>query len=256
MSEINDTSDIPQFKACTKCGETLPATTEFFVRQKTGKYGLTAECKACQYEYQRKYREENREKIRESDRRYYEENGEKRRESMRQYREKSAEKIRESDRRYREENREAINERNRQWRAENPEQQRKYCELNSEKRRERKRKWNAENGEAALEYQRIYRAEHPEKVRDNARAAYHRRRARKLAVGGTFTAADIQLQYASQNGKCWWCGCNVKDDFHVDHVIPLARGGSNNPENLVISCAPCNLSKGAKLPHEFSGRLF
>ena len=38
-------------------------------------------------------------------------------------------------------------------------------------------------------------------------------------------------------------------------VIPLAKGGSNGPENIVIACAPCNLKKNAKLPHEFSDRL-
>ena len=31
--------------------------------------------------------------------------------------------------------------------------------------------------------------------------------------------------------------------YHVDHDIPLARGGSNNPDNWVSSCSRCNLSK-------------
>ena len=34
-------------KVCTTCGKEFPATTEYFYRQKTGKYGLTAECKEC-----------------------------------------------------------------------------------------------------------------------------------------------------------------------------------------------------------------
>lgn len=32
----------------------------------------------------------------------------------------------------------------------------------------------------------------------------------------------------------------------VDHVIPLARGGSNALENLTVLCAACNAAKGAK----------
>jgi 5-methylcytosine-specific restriction endonuclease McrA len=49
----------------------------------------------------------------------------------------------------------------------------------------------------------------------------------------------------------------VGDTYHVDHVVPLVRGGSDDPSNLVIACVPCNLSKGDKLPHEWkrSGRL-
>ena len=30
----------------------------------------------------------------------------------------------------------------------------------------------------------------------------------------------------------------------VDHVIPLARGGSNADDNLVLACDPCNKEKG------------
>lgn len=43
----------------------------------------------------------------------------------------------------------------------------------------------------------------------------------------------------------------------VDHVVPLVKGGSNGPDNLVIACSTCNLRKNDKLPHEWpeGGRL-
>lgn len=37
----------------------------------------------------------------------------------------------------------------------------------------------------------------------------------------------------------------------LDHMIPLARGGSNHPLNLFPACVPCNNSKGAKTASEF-----
>lgn len=55
------------------------------------------------------------------------------------------------------------------------------------------------------------------------------------------------MQYEVQRGKCHWCGIALGDDYHVDHVIPLVKGGSNGPENIVCSCPPCNLRKGAKI---------
>lgn len=61
---------------------------------------------------------------------------------------------------------------------------------------------------------------------------------------------------SAQNGKCWWCGKDVGDTYHVDHLIPLARGGTNKPNNIVIACPFCNQSKHDKLPHEWCGRLF
>jgi len=34
--------------------------------------------------------------------------------------------------------------------------------------------------------------------------------------------------------------------FHLDHIIPISKGGQNTVENLVLCCRHCNLSKGAK----------
>lgn len=91
--------------------------------------------------------------------------------------------------------------------------------------------------------------------RDNVRAMDHRRRARKLASGGTHTATDVKRQGESQKWHCWWCGDDCKDKYHVDHMIPLARGGHNGPGNIVIACPHCNLSKNDKLPDEWIGKL-
>lgn len=44
---------------------------------------------------------------------------------------------------------------------------------------------------------------------------------------------------------CNYCG-TVRPDNHIDHVEPVARGGSNHPSNLVVACPRCNMSKGAK----------
>ena len=38
---------------------------------------------------------------------------------------------------------------------------------------------------------------------------------------------------------------------HMDHVVPISRGGPDDPTNKVMSCAACNLSKGARLPSEW-----
>lgn len=86
--------------------------------------------------------------------------------------------------------------------------------------------------------------------------AYAERRRTRANLVGTFTADDVLIQYRSQRGKCWHCGKPVGDDYHVDHLIPLARGGTNDARNIVISCPFCNMSRGAKLPQEWNGRLF
>src|SRR3546814_15107522 len=76
-----------------------------------------------------------------------------------------------------------------------------------------------------------------------------KRRAQAVSSGGEFTAEDIDAMLAAQKKKCWYYGTKLTA-YHVDHRIPLARGGSNGPENLVIACPACNLSKGAKMRSE------
>jgi 5-methylcytosine-specific restriction endonuclease McrA len=82
-----------------------------------------------------------------------------------------------------------------------------------------------------------------------------KRRTARKANGGSHTADDVMLQYRSQNGLCWWCGVSVGTDYHVDHRVPIDRGGSNDARNICITCPYCNLSKKNKLPHEWSNRL-
>jgi 5-methylcytosine-specific restriction endonuclease McrA len=48
--------------------------------------------------------------------------------------------------------------------------------------------------------------------------------------------------------RCQYCG--TTRHLTVDHVIPRSRGGSSSWENVVTSCAPCNVRKGACLPSE------
>lgn len=90
-----------------------------------------------------------------------------------------------------------------------------------------------------------------EKGKLNNRIQQHKRRARRNSAVGTHTAQDVLDIFQSQNGKCAWCGCDVSNKYHVDHVIPLSRGGSDAKENLVISCKTCNLKKYTKIPEEF-----
>lgn len=52
----------------------------------------------------------------------------------------------------------------------------------------------------------------------------------------------------------WTCGyCGSKEGpFDVDHVVPISLGGAfDDQDNLLLACAPCNRSKGAKMVAEW-----
>lgn len=46
--------------------------------------------------------------------------------------------------------------------------------------------------------------------------------------------------------KCQYCG-DTQGPFHVDHCIPLRKGGPDALTNLQVLCEQCNLKKGSKL---------
>jgi 5-methylcytosine-specific restriction endonuclease McrA len=88
------------------------------------------------------------------------------------------------------------------------------------------------------------------------RAWGRNRKARKRGAPGSHTAADLAAILKAQNHRCAYCRSDLrKAKRHVDHIQPLARGGSNDRANLQYLCAPCNLAKGARDPVEFAQEL-
>lgn len=50
---------------------------------------------------------------------------------------------------------------------------------------------------------------------------------------------------------CRWCGASAPDvALTVDHVVPVALGGSDDPNNLVTACQPCNAGKSSMAPDQ------
>ena len=119
-----------------------------------------------------------------------------------------------------------------------------------------KRKELAEKQKAKRHANPEYHAQRAKAWRDNnreKRKAYaSKRRALLLNAEGSHTPEDIKWLLNVQDGKCANCQIDVGGSYHVDHFIPLSKGGSNWLHNLQILCPPCNTSKGNKDPLEWA----
>lgn len=217
-------------KSCTRCKAEKPKAE--FPKRKQSKDGLHPECRACVSIFQKKYRLANKDKIAENRRAWLKANPDK----VASYAEK-------------------FNELHPGRRAE---YQRRYQEANPEKVAAAIRLWSSKNAERISQTSKAWNQANQEKVNEYVR----RRRARKMQVKGTHTAADVRAVYEKQRGLCANCGKKLfksgKKKFHIDHIQPLAKGGSDDKYNLQCLCPGCNQRKHAKDPIDWAkenGRL-
>ena len=70
---------------------------------------------------------------------------------------------------------------------------------------------------------------------------------RRKRVVGRYTGDDVVKRWAEQGGRCAICGGGMID-YHVDHIIPISKGGTNWPDNIQLTHPVCNLRKNAKMP--------
>jgi 5-methylcytosine-specific restriction endonuclease McrA len=63
------------------------------------------------------------------------------------------------------------------------------------------------------------------------------------------TAKQRNRIFERCDGKCAYCGGVLLYDqpFHIDHIVPLSKGGTNDENNLTLACVLCNVRKRDKL---------
>jgi 5-methylcytosine-specific restriction endonuclease McrA len=110
-------------------------------------------------------------------------------------------------------------------------------------------RWSCKNCLAAKT--REYHQLNPKKAQERAK----RYKERKAAAGGSYTDADIKAIRTRLGDRCGYCGDPLHGGGEVEHMLPVLRGGTSNPDNLTLACRTCNGDKGTKTVENFIAYL-
>lgn len=131
---------------------------------------------------------------------------------------------------------------------------RRYYEKNKEKVKAAAKAAGQANPEERRARSRAYNKAHP----DQRRAASIARRARKMGgrIGDRKSYnAFVKWVRTARSIACYWCRKRTTPrQRHIDHVIPLIKGGVDVLANVCVACRACNQRKSAKLPEDFAGQ--
>ena len=112
-----------------------------------------------------------------------------------------------------------------------------------------------------------YRAQYPDRVADSFSRWYKKsdpaywvekvgRRRALMIENGSYKVSkkDLLALMARQAGVCNVCLNRLGSVTHLDHIVPISRGGHHSIGNLQYLCATCNLKKGDKVMMELRVR--
>lgn len=249
-------------KTCSSCQIEKPFS-EF---HKDSKKGYKSECKSCRSEKAAKHYQKNAEEMRAKQKESYKlspdrfkkandkwrcNNKEKVDRKNAEYRANNKEKISAAIRKWTMANKDRCRSNQREWYKNNPDKARgkaeRYKLKNPEKLAITRTKWYANNRDKAIQHSLDWAARNPDKRRANEA----NRRARKRNSDGSHTSSDIKNLVYIQKGKCACCKIIISSGYHVDHIMPLALGGSNDKTNIQLLCPACNIKKSSKHPIDF-----
>jgi RNase P/RNase MRP subunit p29 len=216
-------------KTCTKCGQTK--ALDSFGKDKQNKTGSSYRCKECAIKNAASWASKNSSRVKALRQDYYI---------------KNADALNAISKKYAADNPELVKETKNKWVINNPkkvkESAKKSRKLNFEKNKISIKRRKLNNPEKFAAYNKKWALAN----RETCRVNLQRRRAVQRGNGVYLvTKKEIANLYAS---PCNYCGAPSK---HIDHIIPMSRGGTHSIGNLTASCASCNLSKGAKFITEW-----
>lgn len=102
--------------------------------------------------------------------------------------------------------------------------------------------------EPRIESSKRWRDKNPPAYQRQRELGWQKRRAMKLSA--FVENVQRKIVYEMHGGGCGVCKKFIEGDFHIDHIVPLSRGGLHSYANTQPAHPSCNLRKHNKLMEE------
>lgn len=262
-------------KKCKGCGETKPVDEFQVVRKrKDGSLLRRAKCNKCMNDYKKSYLAANpdkKKKFYESHNKWQKENKEKLNEYQREYAKANREKVSETQKRWRDKSqytkkrwaekkaKEGIKDKRKGPRGEpDNEDNTRMCGVCGEtksislfppnwvtKAGNIRRKFTCKSchNQAHMAYEKR-RLATDEEFKQQKKVFHNNNLAKRRGASGKLKAKEWAEVKAKYDNKCLRCGKQEPEiKLTVDHVLPLAKGGTNDKDNVQPLCKSCNSRK-------------
>lgn len=90
--------------------------------------------------------------------------------------------------------------------------------------------------------------------KERRRIKKHARKAAERGCNGRMSKGLKDRLHVLQKGRCAYCQ-EALTESHLDHIMPLALGGSGHDANYQLLCPSCNIRKGAKHPTQYAQEI-
>jgi len=234
-------------KRCSRCKADKPISN--FHGDRSQADGRQSRCNECQRSAKRKYRAAHPDRVRAAKRRYYAEHLDQERARDRRRYATQVSRQWPATRKY--VNPEKARARSRRYVSAHPERRsrsiRKWIDAHRAQGRASAKRWSEANPEKVREKARRFRQNSPDKARVTARKGSRARYARKH--GAFIEHVDPRIVFDRDKGICGICRQLVErsGSWHIDHVIPLSKGGRHAYDNVQLAHASCNCKKRDKI---------
>ena len=121
---------------------------------------------------------------------------------------------------------------------------------NKDKVNARSRRWNTKNAEAKRNTNANYREKNQPLINERRRkkraldpSGDRLQTAKRRKAKGTLPKDIVVTLLQRQNYKCVCCNVSLVAGYHLDHIVPISRGGSNTADNVQLLTPTCNLQK-------------